>query len=177
LFDGRNLGSLPSHSIFATGLVLVPEGRQIFAPLTVLDNLRLGAVRVGRKWHGERLESVFELFPRLRERRSQIAGTLSGGEQQMLAIGRALMSKPRMLLLDEPFLGLAPLIVEEIWSALQALKQQGLTILLVEQKVDMALEMTARAYVIVKGRITLHESCAELARSEALHEIYFAHTS
>jgi branched-chain amino acid transport system ATP-binding protein len=176
-FDGQDLASLPSHGIFAAGIALVPEGRQIFAPLTVLDNLRLGALRVARRRHGERLESVFHLFPRLKERQGQVAGTLSGGEQQMLAIARALMSKPRMILLDEPFLGLAPVVVDEIRLALKALQADGLTILLVEQKVDMALEMTARAYVIVKGRITLHARCEELIGSDTLRAIYFSHAS
>ncbi len=175
--DGRNLARLPSHAIVAAGVALVPEGRLIFPPLTVRDNLRLGAVRLkARPGHSldERFDFVYGLFPRLRERAAQRGGTLSGGEQQMLAIGRALMSAPRLLLLDEPFLGLAPLIVVEIRRALTALQASGLTILLVEQKIDIALDMTRRAYVMVKGRIALHEELAALARRPDLHNLYFA---
>ncbi len=177
VFEGRNLAQMPSHHIFAAGLVLVPEGRQIFTPYTVLDNLRLGALSASRQSRSERLEDVFRLFPRLKERRAQIAGTLSGGEQQMLAIGRALMSKPRLLLLDEPFLGLAPVVVNEIRLALKMLRDEGLTTLLVEQKIDMALEMTSRAYVMIKGRIALHERCSALAGRDTLRAIYFSHAA
>jgi branched-chain amino acid transport system ATP-binding protein len=175
--DGRNLVRLPSHAIVAAGVALVPEGRLIFPPLSVRDNLRLGAVRLrARAGHSlaERYALVYGLFPRLRERSEQRGGTLSGGEQQMLAIGRALMSAPRLLLLDEPFLGLAPLIVAEIRRALGVLQASGLTILLVEQKIDIALEMTQRAYVMVKGRIVLHEKSDALARRPDLSNFYFA---
>jgi branched-chain amino acid transport system ATP-binding protein len=145
--------------------------------MSVRDNLRLGAIRLAaRPDHSldERYAFVFGLFPRLRERAGQRGGTLSGGEQQMLAIGRALMSAPRLLLLDEPFLGLAPLIVGEIRRALALLQESGLTILLVEQKVDIALAMTRRAYVMIKGRIALHEEASALARRGDLANLYFA---
>ena len=175
--EGRDLVALASHDIVDAGVALVPEGRQIFAPMSVRDNLRLGAMRLGsRAGHSldERYGFVFELFPRLKERAGQRGGTLSGGEQQMLAIGRALMSAPRLLLLDEPFLGLAPLIVIEIRKALDRLQDSGLTILLVEQKIDIALAMTSRSYVMIKGRIALHEPSAALARRGDLANLYFA---
>ncbi len=177
LLENRDLVPLASHDIVEAGVALVPEGRQIFAPLSVRDNLRLGAIRLGaRPGHTleERYGFVFGLFPRLKERAEQRGGTLSGGEQQMLAIGRALMSAPRLLLLDEPFLGLAPLIVAEIRRALAKLQESGLTILLVEQKVDIALAMTRRAYVMIKGGIALHQESAALARRSDLANLYFA---
>jgi len=175
-FDGVELGALDSHRIVAAGLTLVPEGRMVFGPLSVRDNLRLGALRL-RRGAGRSLEErfayVYRLFPRLEERAGQLAGTLSGGEQQMLAIGRALMSAPRVLLLDEPFLGLAPLIVEEIRRALEALQAEGLTILLVEQKLDIALGFARRAYVMIKGRIVLEEEADALLAREDLGTLYF----
>ena len=181
-FAGEEISQWPSHAIVAAGLVLVPEGRQIFAPFTVADNLRLGAVRLkarggasaGRSALAERYAYVYKLFPRLYERRAQRAGTLSGGEQQMLAVGRGLMSAPRLLLLDEPFLGLAPLIVVEIRRALEALQAQGLTILLVEQKLDIALSAATRAYVMIKGRIALESDTKTLSQRPDLNQLYFA---
>jgi branched-chain amino acid transport system ATP-binding protein len=171
----RELITAPSHVVVQAGLALVPEGRRIFAPFSVYDNLRLGALRLSaRHTLSERLEYVCRLFPRLKERERQLAGTLSGGEQQMLAIGRALMSSPRVLLLDEPFLGLAPRVVEEIRGVLRALSQGGLTVLLVEQKIDMALDLAQRAYVMVKGRVVLAGTAADLRQKGNLNEIYFA---
>jgi len=172
-FQGKNLVHEASHAIVAHGVALVPEGRLVFAPFTVEDNLRLGAVRL-RGEARERFDYVYALFPRLRERRRQPAGTLSGGEQQMLAIGRALMSKPRSLLLDEPFLGLAPLVVTQIRDALEKLRSSGMTMLIVEQKLDIALEFAQRAYVLIKGRVALEESTANLARRTDLRDLYFS---
>src|SRR6267142_1406114 len=152
---------------------IVLEGRLVFAPFTVEDNLRLGAIRLKGDL-GERYQFVYGLFPRLAERRRQPAGTLSGGEQQMLAIGRALMSRPRLLLLDEPFLGLAPMVVTEIRASLERLRATGMTILMVEQKLDIALAFASRAYVLIKGRVALEDSTANLARRPDLGDLYFA---
>jgi branched-chain amino acid transport system ATP-binding protein len=172
-FERKNLVEETSHSIVASGVTLVPEGRLVFAPFSVADNLRLGAVRLQGD-AAERFAYVFDLFPRLKERREQPAGTLSGGEQQMLAIGRALMSDPRLLLLDEPFLGLAPLVVSQIEEALGRLRASGLTMLIVEQKLDIALRFASRAYVLIKGKVALEDTTANLARRPDLRELYFA---
>ncbi len=174
--DGEDINRLPSHEIVQRGVALVPEGRLVFSPFSVEDNLRLGAIRLagGRAALRERFDYVYELFPRLAERHTQAAGTLSGGEQQMLAVGRALMSKPRLLLLDEPFLGLAPLVVVEIRRALERLRETGLTIFIVEQKLDIALAFAQRAYVLIKGRVVLHESTAALAGRSDLDNLYFS---
>jgi len=175
-FAGADLIRLPPHRIVARGVATVPEGRRIFAPLTVIDNLRLGAVRLppSRGREADAMDRVFALFPRLAERREQRAGTLSGGEQQMLAIGRALMSAPLLLLLGEPFLGLAPKVVDEILATLVALRAQGLTVLLVEQKTELALSFCDRAYVMQKGRIVREGPCAALAADATLSADYFA---
>jgi branched-chain amino acid transport system ATP-binding protein len=176
LMDGADLMTMPSHEIVGHGLVQVPEGRRMFAPLSVEDNLRLGTVRLLNRNSDrvkERFDQVYALFPRLAERRRQLTGTLSGGEQQMVAIGRALMSAPRVLLLDEPFLGLAPLVVDEIRRALNVLRNGGLTMILVEQKLDIALPFTSRAYVLIKGRVALMESSRTLANRADLSQLYF----
>jgi len=173
LFDNVQLVSQASHAIVARGVALVPEGRLVFAPFSVEDNLRLGAIRL-KGDVAERYAYVYGLFPRLAERKRQPAGTLSGGEQQMLAIGRALMSAPRLLLLDEPFLGLAPLVVEEIRTALTKLQAAGLTILMVEQKLDIALGFARRAYVLIKGRVVLEETTERLAKRPDLSDLYFS---
>jgi branched-chain amino acid transport system ATP-binding protein len=173
LLEDQNLIQEPSHRIVERGVVLVPEGRLVFTPFSVQDNLLLGSIRLKGDLQ-ERYEYVYRLFPRLEERRVQSAGTLSGGEQQMLAIGRALMSKPRLLLLDEPFLGLAPLVVAEIRNALEVLRQSGLTLLIVEQKLDIALAFAQRAYVLIKGRVVLEDATASLARRADLSDLYFS---
>ena len=171
--EERELVHEASHAIVARGVALVPEGRLVFAPFTVEDNLRLGAIRLRGDLAG-RFAFVYRLFPRLADRRRQPAGTLSGGEQQMLAIGRALMSEPRLLLLDEPFLGLAPLVIEEIRRALERLRESGLTLLMVEQKLDIALAFASRAYVLIKGRVALEEATGRLAQRPDLSDLYFS---
>ena len=155
------------------GLSQVPEGRRIFAEMTVLENLELGAfIRSDKDGIADDMEMVFERFPRLKERRTQQAGTLSGGEQQMLAMGRALMSRPRLLLLDEPSMGLAPLLIKEIFSIIVDINRTGTTILLVEQNANMALSFANRAYVLETGRITLSGDAKELAASEDVRKAY-----
>ena len=155
------------------GLVLVPEGRQIFPKFTVLDNLRMGAYqRPDRGAIDGDLESVYELFPRLRERRDQRGGSLSGGEQQMLAIGRGLMAQPKSLLLDEPSLGLAPIVVSEIARTIRELASRGLTIMLVEQNAAMALELADRAYLLESGHISLHGTAADLQKTDVVRKLY-----
>ena len=173
--DGQDISLFDSHHIVAAGLSVVPEGRLIFAPLSVEDNLRLGSIRLkrGRNVKAEQFDIVYDLFPRLAERRHQVSGTLSGGEQQMLAIGRALMSAPRIILLDEPFMGLAPIVVDEILTALEKLRTEGLTLLLVEQKLDIALQFAQNAYVLVKGRVILHDTAKKLLQRDNLEDLYF----
>jgi branched-chain amino acid transport system ATP-binding protein len=173
IYNGRDLGKLPTHQIVAGGIVQAPEGRQIFGSLTVRENLLLGATsRADRTGFDDDLANVFDLFPVLRDRIGQRAGTLSGGEQQMLAIGRALMARPRLLLLDEPSLGLAPIIVSRIFAVIRQLKEQGVTILLVEQNARKALAVADRAYVLETGLITLSGTAAELARNPAVEAAY-----
>ena len=163
------------HKIVALGLAQVPEGRRIFGSLTVQENLEMGAyIRSGKESTAiaEDLEKVFVRFPRLKERRKQVAGTLSGGEQQMLAIGRALMSRPKMLLLDEPSMGLSPLLVKEIFDIIVTLRKRGITVLLVEQNAKMALSIADRAYVLETGKISLTGTGAELMASDAVRKAY-----
>jgi branched-chain amino acid transport system ATP-binding protein len=172
-FAGRPIGGRPAHRIAASGLRQVPEGRQCFAELTVAENLALGAYLVPRRREiAQRRDAVLARFPRLRERLQQFAGSLSGGEQQMLAIGRALMGAPRLLLLDEPSMGLAPLFVEEIFAIIAALKADGTTILLVEQNASAALDVSDHAYVLETGRIVLEGPAATVAADPAVAAAY-----
>ncbi len=171
-YEGQEITRAATDRIVALGISHCPEGRRIFGRLSVRENLLLGAVqRGGQDLHAD-LDRVYELFPRLKERLSQAGGTLSGGEQQMLAIGRALMSRPRLLLLDEPSLGLAPLMVERIFEVIGELKRQGATILLVEQNVHHALDLADRAYVLESGRVTLEGPAAELKHNPLVEQSY-----
>lgn len=173
MFADHDLGKLAAHQVPSLGIAHVPEGRQVFPDMTVQENLWLGAfVARHTKDLSARAESVFALFPRLRERSAQLAGTLSGGEQQMVAIGRALMSRPKLLILDEPSHGLAPKVVEEMHEAFLAIHRDGTSILLVEQNVAMALEVATRGYVLEKGSIVLTGSTAELAENPAVKTAY-----
>lgn len=172
-FEGKNIAGQPAQNIVKMGISQVPEGRRVFANMTVMENLELGAfVRKDKKGIQEDLQNVFTKFPRLAERRTQLSGTLSGGEQQMLAMGRALMSRPRLLLLDEPSMGLAPLLVKEIFSIIQEINAGGTTVLLVEQNAHMALSIAHKAYVLETGRITLSGDAKELAASEEVRKAY-----
>jgi len=174
IYDGKNIAGLPPHEIVALGLSHVPEGRMIFANLSVLENLQMGAYLVrDKKVVRRELESVFTTFPRLKEREQQIAGTLSGGEQQMLAIGRALMSQPKFLMLDEPSLGLAPLLVKAIFEKIVEINRaRGLTILLVEQNANRALEISGTGYVLETGKITLQGDSASLRQNPQVKSAY-----
>jgi len=172
-FQGQPLHDQPPHRRVRLGLTLVPEGRHIFPRMTVQENLELGAAR-GRRAPVAGLEWSFGLFPILAERRKQLAGTLSGGQQQMLAIGRALMSNPQLLMLDEPSLGLAPLVVDQLYDKIGALKAEGLTILLVEQQVYGALELADRAYVLETGRIVREGNRADLLADDYIQKTYLA---
>ncbi len=173
LFEGEKLNKIPTHRIAAMGIALVPEGRAVFANLTVVENLELGAyLEKSRSKIKSDLEHVFHVFPRLKERLLQMSGTLSGGEQQMLAIGRALMAHPRLLLLDEPSLGLAPLVVQTIFEAISQINKEGTTILLVEQNANLALHRSQKAYVLETGRIIMEGPSAELALDPRVKEAY-----
>ena len=171
-FMGENLGHIPANKIVEKGLAQVPEGRRIFLQMTVEENLEMGAYTQPNSGVDRDLEKVYEQFPRLKERRRQIAGTLSGGEQQMLAMGRALMSNPKLLMLDEPSMGLAPILVEQIFDIIKDLHKRGTTILLVEQNAQMALSVADRAYVMETGKITLSGTGAELAASDSVRKAY-----
>ena len=173
LFEDNHIEGLPAHKIVGMGLCQVPEGRRVFANMTVMENLELGAyLRSDKDEIAKDLEDVFKKFPRLLERKDQVSGTLSGGEQQMLAIGRALMGRPRLLLLDEPSMGLAPLLVKEIFHIIQEINESGTTVLLVEQNANMALSIADKAYVLETGRIALAGTAKELASSEAVRKAY-----
>jgi branched-chain amino acid transport system ATP-binding protein len=173
-FEGTDMGGLEPHQIVALGITQVPEGRRIFPEMTVLDNLLIGSygskARHGRK---ETLKKVYELFPRLEERRKQVAKTLSGGEQQMLALGRGLMADPRLMLIDEMSLGLAPIVIDEIFKALEGIRQRGITILFVEQNVTRTLQEADRAYILENGRVTLTGTAAELREKDQVKRAYF----
>lgn len=172
-FLGQDIAGVRAHEIVKKGISQVPEGRRVFAEMTVMENLDLGAfVRKDKAGIQQDLKHVFELFPRLEERKNQSAGTLSGGEQQMLAMGRALMSRPKLLLLDEPSMGLAPLLIKEIFNIIVDINKSGTTVLLVEQNANMALSIAHRAYVLETGRITLSGSAKELAASEDVRKAY-----
>jgi len=173
VFDGHDISKLPSHKIVQFGMTQVPEGRRIFQELSVYENLMMGAYTVkDQQQFKADLESIYERFPRLAERRNQIAGTLSGGEQQMLAMSRALMIRPKLLMLDEPSMGLAPILVDQVFSIIKELNASGTTILLVEQNANKALEISDRAYVLETGSITLSGTGAELAQSDEVRKAY-----
>ncbi|HEX3037457.1 MAG TPA: ABC transporter ATP-binding protein [Oscillospiraceae bacterium] len=172
-FCGNNLCAMEAHKIIRLGLAQVPEGRRIFAKMTVLENLEMGAyIRKDESKIAKDYEKVFERLPRLKERRKQLAGTLSGGEQQMLAIGRALMADPKMLLLDEPSMGLSPLLVQEIFSIIRDVNKSGVTILLVEQNAKMALEIANRAYVLETGTVAMSGDADELSNNPEVQKAY-----
>jgi branched-chain amino acid transport system ATP-binding protein len=172
VFDGEDLTGAHYRRIVQAGLIQVPEGRKVFPNLTVLENLELGAFTRARSRLSENIDRVFDTFPRLRERTAQLAGTMSGGEQQMLAIGRGLMAEPKLLILDEPSLGLSPLLVEELFTLIAKLRADGLAILLVEQNVGQSLDIADRAYVMENGSIRFSGTSSELLASDALRQAY-----
>lgn len=175
--DGEDLSAYPAHEIVAKGVCQVPEGRRVFTRLTVQENLEMGAfTRADRAGIRQDLERVFTLFPRLKERRNQVGGTLSGGEQQMLSTARALMSHPRLLLLDEPSMGLAPMLVEGIFETIQGINREGTTILLVEQNAQMALQVAHRGYVLETGEVALNDTAANLRQNEMVQKVYLGIT-
>ena len=172
-FCGKEITHTDAYKIPKLGLAQVPEGRRVFANMTVMENLEMGAyIRNGKENLNEEYERIFERLPRLKERRKQAAGTLSGGEQQMLAIGRALMSKPKMLLLDEPSMGLSPILVQEIFSIIQDVNKTGVTVLLVEQNAKMALNIANRAYVLETGQVVMSGDAKELSNNEQVRKAY-----
>ena len=172
-FDGKELTKTPAHKIVEMGIAHVPEGRRIFQNLTGLDNLKLGAfTRKDKAGIAKDIEEVYELFPRLAERKTQIAGTLSGGEQQMLAMGRALMSKPKIVLMDEPSMGLSPLLVSKIFDIIEMIRERGTTVLLVEQNAKKALAISDRAYVLETGKIVLSGDAHELMNDDSVKKAY-----
>ena len=171
-FNGDNLVSYKPSQLASRGIAMVPEGRGVFSRMTVLENLEMGAFHRKDKEIGDDVEKVYELFPRLKERRTQLAGTMSGGEQQMLAMGRAMMSRPSLLLLDEPSMGLAPVLVEAIFSTIEDINKQGTTVLLVEQNALMALEIANRGYVLQTGEIVLSDDAKALQNNEMIQKVY-----
>ena len=172
IFDGKNLASMPTSKVVSQGIALCPEGRRIFQQMTVLENLEMGGFTRPDKEIAGSIDEMFQRFPRLKEREKQIAGTLSGGEQQMLAMARALMSKPRLLMLDEPSMGLAPILVEQIFEIIKELHASGTTILLVEQNAQMALSVADRAYVLETGKLSMEGTADELLHSDAVRKAY-----
>ena len=173
VYDGNDITKIAPHKIVTMGMAHVPEGRRVFQQLSVLENLKMGAyTRADKKEIEETLETVYEHFPRLLERKNQIAGTLSGGEQQMLAMGRAMMSKPKLIVMDEPSMGLSPLLVKEVFKIIEAMHKAGITVLLVEQNAKMALSIADRAYVLETGNITLTGTGKELMSSEEIQKAY-----
>jgi len=173
IFDGKRIDGMRPHLIVELGVCQSPEGRRVFSRMTIQENLEMGAFsRKDKAEMSADFERVYELFPRLKERIAQKAGTLSGGEQQMLAIGRALMAKPKLLLLDEPSMGLAPILVEQIFSIIQTINSQGTTVLLIEQNASMALRIAKRGYILQTGEIVLSDEAAALARNPAVREAY-----
>ncbi|PII57192.1 branched-chain amino acid ABC transporter ATP-binding protein [Serratia sp. OLCL1] len=172
VFQGQDITQWQTSRIMREAVAIVPEGRRVFSRMTVEENLAMGGFFADRHQYQQRIERVFTLFPRLLERRSQRAGTMSGGEQQMLAIGRALMSQPKLLLLDEPSLGLAPIIIQQIFDIIQQLREEGMTIFLVEQNADQALKLADRGYVLENGRVVLEDTGAALLANEAVRSAY-----
>ena len=173
IFEGTDITKVPGHKIVSMGMAHVPEGRRVFANLSVYQNLKMGAyIQKDKKVIGETLEMIYKHFPRLEERKNQLAGTLSGGEQQMLAMGRALMSTPKMILMDEPSMGLSPLLVKEVFSIIEYCHESGITILLVEQNAKMALGIADRAYVLETGNITMSGNAAEMLENEDVKKAY-----
>ena len=174
-FEGENITNMASHLIMRKGIAISPEGRRVFPDLTVAENLKMGGFFLEKAEIESGMEHVFGLFPRLRERASQRSGLMSGGEQQMLAIGRALMSKPRLLLLDEPTLGLAPLIIAQIFEIIQAIRAEGVTVFLVEQNANRALQIADRGYVLETGNLVLEDTGANLLSNDAVRRAYLGH--
>ena len=173
LFEGKDITKVPAHKIVSMGMAHVPEGRRVFAELSVYENLKMGAyTRKDKKEIAESLANVYKRFPRLEERKNQMAGTLSGGEQQMLAMGRALMSKPKIILMDEPSMGLSPIFVNEIFDIIRAVSESGTTVLLVEQNAKKALSISDRAYVLETGTITMSGKAKDLLEDEAVKKAY-----
>ncbi|MCO4857972.1 ABC transporter ATP-binding protein [Herbaspirillum sp. WGmk3] len=175
LFEGQDITQLPTHEIMRRGLAISPEGRRVFPSLTVLENLKMGAFFASNEEIEQGIEYVFGLFPRLKERAAQRAGTMSGGEQQMLAIGRALMSKPRLLLLDEPTLGLAPLVIAQIFEIIRTIRDSGVTVFLVEQNANKALGVADRGYVLENGHVVMSDTGANLLANSDVRKAYLGH--